>query len=1311
MNGRRIAIGISVFVAVAIVLVAGLAVFLHSRSFRQYALGEIVAAAEQKTGAKVEIRDAHFSWRPLVVQVSGVRAYLPGGTKQSAQETLATIDRVTVTITPWQLVHRQVDIQALDIERPALHVRVSPDGRMNLPMPPADNGSSSSFAVQVASLTIRDGLIDYQDQKIPLSADLRGFQAQANFDRGSGSYRGQMSYDSGRILTSEIRPVEHHASVRFVADSRMCKFESVELAAMHTALTLHGNLENYSSPVFSGEYSANVSATDLRWILKNDAMPGGDIAVRGELLYRNSENSTFLQDLRMKGTLKSAQLTLPVDGNSIVLNGLDGSYTVDKGVLRIASLAAGLLGGRVSVNPAMIDLNRNDGDLQIRIRQASLERASATVAKANSTARRPAGLADLETHAWWKNGAGNFRMQAKADIKSPESLANASLIPLNGHLDLDYDAAHNRASLGSSNIRAGQTELLFSGTVATNSSLKVHLLTKDLQELIAMGASLSTSPGAKSRATVPDIHGAAEFTGIVTGTTQNPHIDGQVTGTNVRYEKTTLPTLQTHVAIDSRSLALSDGRASLADKARLTFNGSAGLVDWSIDPKAPLSLHAKTFNVPASFIESLAQVSYPVEGLLNGEVSVSGSVQQPQGQGHLTLDQGQVWGESLNVLALDFNTRGRQIEFSGKARAPAGLLHAQGKYELDSREYEIKASTDGLKIEQVQTLKAKEPSARGVLSADISSSGTVEDPQGTIKLRVPWLHLSEADVTDLNADAKLEHKHGEFAVHSMVQNNPMDLKGTVELTTGYPVKATLNTAKMPIGPLLARFAPRSPQTEALSGELEIHANLDGPINIPTRLKARLDIPTLHVKAQSFEIANEQTVAITYEDGTAHIENGRFKGTGTNLDVRGDVPLQAAGALNVRAKGALDLHALEPWTAGGHSSGQLNFEVRARGSMSTPDLQGRAQIVNAAYASDELPAGIEALNGEILLEGSRTRLSNVSATAGGGTVALAGGATYGENPTFDLAVDAKSVRLLQNGIHAVIDSKLAWNGSVQSSTMSGNVTLARLSFNQGSDIADIASQFSDTTVSGEPPAIERNTKLNVAVQSGDALNVASTQLSVAGSVNLRATGTLARPVLLGRVGLTGGEVFFLGKRFEIQSGSLAFANSSRTDPVLNLYVSTVVQQYNITINMTGTTDRLRTVYTSDPALPSADIINLLAFGQTTADAASNATPASVGAESAVASAVGGQVASQVQKLAGISQLTINPMAGNSSNPGAQITVQQRVTGNVLLTFSTNATSAQNQSVQVQYQPNKNVTVSVLRDEYGGYGVDVRYHKAF
>ena len=174
-----------------------------------------------------------------------------------------------------------------------------------------------------------------------------------------------------------------------------------------------------------------------------------------------------------------------------------------------------------------------------------------------------------------------------------------------------------------------------------------------------------------------------------------------------------------------------------------------------------------------------------------------------------------------------------------------------------------------------------------------------------------------------------------------------------------------------------------------------------------------------------------------------------------------------------------------------------------------------------------------------------------------------------------------------------------------------------------------------------------------MQSSQNLNLASSQLSIAGSPNLAAQGTAAQPIILGRVLLNSGEVFFLGKRFEIDSGTISFSNPVRTDPIVNLQVKTTVERYNITASVTGPVDRLKTTYTSDPALPTGDIINLLAFGQTTAESASNAaTPASVGAESAVAGAVGGQVASQMQKLTGISQLTLNPLAGNQ-NPGSQV----------------------------------------------------------
>jgi translocation and assembly module TamB len=310
------------------------------------------------------------------------------------------------------------------------------------------------------------------------------------------------------------------------------------------------------------------------------------------------------------------------------------------------------------------------------------------------------------------------------------------------------------------------------------------------------------------------------------------------------------------------------------------------------------------------------------------------------------------------------------------------------------------------------------------------------------------------------------------------------------------------------------------------------------------------------------------------------------------------------------------------------------------------------------------------------------------------------------------MQANSVRIRQSGMRSVLNADLAWNGSTASSLLSGRVVVDKLAFNQGSDLSEILGNFSGDETVSDPSRIANNIKLNVSVQSAQNLNLASSQLSIAGSANLNAQGTAANPVLIGRVLLTSGEIFFLGKRFQIDNGTISFSNPVRTDPVVNLQIKTTVEQYKITASILGPVDHLKTTYTSEPTLPTADIINLLAFGQTTAESASNGnTPASVGAESAVASAAGSQVASQVQKLTGISQLTLNPLAGQNSNPGSQVAIQQRVSGNILLTFSTDVTSAQNESIQIQYQVNKKVAVSVLRDENGGYGIDVHYHKVF
>jgi translocation and assembly module TamB len=293
----------------------------------------------------------------------------------------------------------------------------------------------------------------------------------------------------------------------------------------------------------------------------------------------------------------------------------------------------------------------------------------------------------------------------------------------------------------------------------------------------------------------------------------------------------------------------------------------------------------------------------------------------------------------------------------------------------------------------------------------------------------------------------------------------------------------------------------------------------------------------------------------------------------------------------------------------------------------------------------------------------------------------------------------------------VDPSLTLIGTPASSALNGRVTIDELSFTPDFDLANFVGQFTSSTPS-VPPRWEENMRLDVAVASSNVLALSSSQLSLQGSADLRVVGTLGHPVVLGRTMLTGGSLIFMGNIYQVQSGTVIFANPVRTEPTLNLYVTTTVQQYNITLNFIGPLDRLRTNYISDPALPPVDIIHLLAFGKTTAQSAATATPASLGAESVIANGLTSQVSSRIEKLVGISQLQIDPsLGGNNNNPGARVAIQQRLTSNILFTFATDLTNTQDEVLQLKYQTRRRLSLSLTRDEYGSYAIEVKTRKTF
>jgi translocation and assembly module TamB len=454
--------------------------------------------------------------------------------------------------------------------------------------------------------------------------------------------------------------------------------------------------------------------------------------------------------------------------------------------------------------------------------------------------------------------------------------------------------------------------------------------------------------------------------------------------------------------------------------------------------------------------------------------------------------------------------------------------------------------------------------------------------------------------------------------------------------------------------------------------------------------------------------------VDYSRGVLTLQRTAIKGTGTDLQLQGTIPVEGTAPVSIVALGTIDLGIARMFSPDITSSGQLQFNIDGTGRSSNPNIQGQIKVVNAAFAGDDVPVSLQNGNGVLTLTNTRLEIDKFEGNISGGKLTATGGLTYRPSIQFNLAVTGNGIRTLYPaGVREGMDSNLALVGSTESAVLRGQVRLTELSFSPTFDFNDIASAAGGTAGSTAPPGgFAQKLGLDINVVSASDLNLASSKLSLQGAMNLRVRGTAANPAVTGRVNVSNGDLIFRGNRYILEPSTVDFVDPYRIEPRLNLSVSTKVQDYDIRMLFRGTLDRLRTTYTSEPSLPPSDIINLLVFGKTTEAQAANPTPGNLGAQSLIASSVSNQITNQIEKIGNISQLSIDPvLPGNQQDPGARITIKQRVSGNVFVTLATDATSTQRQVIKLDYQATPRVNISGVRDQNGGMAFDVRVKKTW
>jgi translocation and assembly module TamB len=885
-------------------------------------------------------------------------------------------------------------------------------------------------------------------------------------------------------------------------------------------------------------------------------------------------------------------------------------------------------------------------------------------------------------------------------------------LPLSAEIAGSFDARRSAVTIHAAELATRSIHLTATGALGSSTSkLDFNLTASSLNELQPLLQSMG------STAQIPvHLNGNAQLRGTVRGTVAAPQLNANVQLADfdlvlsapqrkqIHWDSLLADVEYTRTALGIRNGKLTRGKAAIA------FAGNTTLPKGRFGEGSVFSANANITGAPLDDIQALAGYNYPVTGTLNAQVTAQGTKQNMRGSAQLGIANGTAYGEPFKNLRADAQLLGQDVRLQSLSLSQNGAtLTATGAYNLQSKAFRAEMHARNIDLAHISKLQMQRLTLAGLGTIDATASGTVQQPTIQASINIRDIIANGEHIGDIHADAVTQGREMQLKFRSQLEAASLEADGSVHLAGDFPANIAVHFENLDFDPVLrAFFQDRITGHSSMNGRVDI----SGPFKRPKFLQVRALVPELSAQIEKITLTNAEPIELTYAGQIATINRLHLRGEGTDFEARGRVNL-ADQSVNINATGDLNLKLAEGFNPDLLSYGTANMQMAIGGNFKKPLPTGQLTIRDAGVSIIDLPNGLANINGTLVFNENRLQVRSLTANTGGGTLNVGGFISYQNGIYFDLTATGADVRLrYPPGISASANADLRYTGNLKSSQLSGDVLVTRFGINPRFDFALYLARGKNPPTAPKANPILDNLRLDVHVTSTPELRVETQLAKISGDVDLRIRGTASKPAVLGRINIAEGDIFFNSTKYHLERGDITFTNPVTIEPVINVEASARVREYDITLGFHGSTAKgINTTYRSEPPLPTADIIALLALGRTREDAVLN-PPAQQNFAETASNAILGQaldaaVSSRVQKLFGVSRIKIDPQVGGvETATGARITIEQQVNNNVTLTYITNVSRANQQVIQGEFNFTRDISLVIVRDENGVLGFDVR-----
>ncbi|HUV70594.1 MAG TPA: translocation/assembly module TamB domain-containing protein [Terracidiphilus sp.] len=943
--------------------------------------------------------------------------------------------------------------------------------------------------------------------------------------------------------------------------------------------------------------------------------------------------------------------------------------------------------------------------------------------------------------AIWSNGDTNTVSVVSTLNLTPSPQLLPGQAPASGIVDATYTQRNGAVDLRKLELNLPASHIEAHGSLGaypltSPSALTVDFRSHNLGEFDAILSGLGLKENGKTGAAALPValSGEATFHGAWTGSVVDPHLAGSLTATQINVEMPPLAqsTQPQQVHLDSIQATGSYSASRIEISHALLLRGPmklafAGALDASpavasqagspsFDANSRIHLQLDAGNVAIADIQPFLTQKLPFAGTLGAQIQAEGPLHSLDGSGWVQLDNGNLYGEPVKRLRAQGAVAGSVVNLSSISIASeAGAVAATGTYSLKSRHFQIDAHAANLDIAKIDALRQQGWSATGKLGFSVSGSGTFDDPQLNGTATLDNLALRGDPVGSLQLVAHTVNRSLAYDIASRVGTAQLTVHGQTVLHGDYATKASAQFSHFNIDSLL-----KLAHVRAISGNssLEGAVTVQGPLANPDQLTGEATIQQFEAAIAGVHLKSEGGVHATLAVGHIRLDPLHVIGEDTDLRAQGTLALTGTRQLDLAASGSVNLKLAETLDSDLTAGGTSTFQLEAHGPLANPSLQGRVDFQNGSLSLEDLPNGLSQLHGTLVFNQNRLEVRSLTAMSGGGPINVGGYLTYQRGLYADLSVTGKGVRIrYPQGISSLADATLRLQGAQNSLFLSGDIMITRFSVSPDLDFAALAAQANAVQTITPADSPSNHVRMDVHILSSPQLNFQNAFAKLAGDVDLHVRGTVANPSLQGRISITEGSAMIAGTRYDLQRGDISFTNPVRIEPSIDLSATARVSDYDITLNVHGTPDKLGVTYRSDPPLPEADVVALLALGRTEnqqriytqqqEQALSNPTT-----DALLGGALNATVSSRIQKLFGAGSVKVDPnYLGPFGNSTSRIIVEEQFGRNVTLTYATDVNTTGQQLLQAEIAINRHLSVLVSRDESGVFSMVLKATRRF